>query len=59
MIKLLIDRQFPSKEAIANRQNFNEILDALPKKNIINSPWFYGAIGFSTVLLLILLKVFV
>jgi len=59
MIKLLVDRQFPSKEAIANRRNFNEILDALPKKKTINSPWFYGAIGFSTVLLLILLNVFI
>ena len=59
MIKLLIDRQFPSKESIANRQNFNEILDALPKEKSFNSPWFYGAIGFSTVLLLILLNVFI
>ena len=59
MIKLLVDRQFPSKETIANRRNFNEILDALPKKKTINSPWFYGAIGFSTVLFLILLNVFI
>ena len=55
MIKLLIDRQFPSKESIAKRQNFNEVLDALPKKKSLNSPYFYGAIGFSTVLILILL----
>jgi len=55
MIKLLIDRQFPSKESIAKRQNFNEVLDALPKKKSLNSPYSYGAIGFSTVLILILL----
>ena len=59
MIKLLIDRQLPSSETIATRRNFNEILDALPKKKTMNSPWFYGAIGFSTVLLLILLNVFI
>jgi hypothetical protein len=59
MTKLLIDRQLPSSESIANRRNFNEILDALPKKKSINSPWFYGAIGFSTVFLLILLNFFI
>ena len=58
MIKFLIDRQLPSSESIATRRNFNEILDALPKKKTMNSPWFYGAIGFSTVFLLILLNIF-
>ena len=58
MIKLLIDRQLPSSETIAKRRDFNEILDALPKKKTMNSPWFYGAIGFSTVFLLILLNIF-
>jgi len=46
MTKLLIDRQLPSSESIANRRNFNEILDGLPKKKTIKSPWFYGAFGF-------------
>lgn len=59
MIKLLIDRQLPSSETIASRRNFNEILDGLPKKKTINSPWFYGAIGFFSVLFAILLNFFV
>jgi hypothetical protein len=59
MTKLLIDRQLPSSESIANRRNFNEILDGLPKKKTINSPWFYGAIGFSTVFLFIVLNFFI
>jgi hypothetical protein len=59
MTKLLIDRQFPSSDSIASRRNFNAILDGLPKKKTFNSPWFYGAIGFSTVFILILLNFFV
>jgi hypothetical protein len=59
MIKLLIDRQLPSSESIAARRNFNEILQGLPKKKTTNSPWFYGAIGVSSVLFLILLNFFV
>ncbi len=55
MTKLLIDRQFPSSDSIASRRNFNAILDGLPKKKTINSPWFYGAIGFSSVLVITIL----
>ncbi len=57
MIKLLIDRQFPTSDAIEKRQDFNSILKALPKKNTLSSPWFYGAIGFSSVLIISLLTI--
>jgi hypothetical protein len=59
MIKLLIDTQLPSSESIAARRNFSEILHGLPKKKTINSPWFYGAIGFSSLIFLIFLNFFV
>jgi hypothetical protein len=55
MIKCLIDRKMPTKESIAKRQDFDAILKKVPRNYTINSPWFYGAIGFSSVLLLILL----
>jgi hypothetical protein len=48
MIKILVNRTQPSALDIAKRQDFNNILSALPKKKIYTSPWFYGAIGFST-----------
>jgi hypothetical protein len=50
-----MDRKIPSKETIANRQDFEAILKKLPRKYFFNSPWFFGAIGFSSVFLLILL----
>lgn len=56
MIKLLIDRKSPSKSTIQKRQNFEEILNKLPKKSPFVSPWFYGAIGFSSVLFFIILS---
>lgn len=55
MIKCLIDRPTPSKDEIENRQNFDQILNKTLKKSTFSSPWFYGAIGFSSVLLLIVL----
>lgn len=55
MIKCLIDRPTPSKDEIENRQNFEQILNKTLKKSTFSSPWFYGAIGFSSVLLLIVL----
>jgi len=48
MIKILVNRSQPSKAEIAKRQDFNYILSALPKKNLLYSPWFYGAMGFSS-----------
>lgn len=57
MIKCLIDRTIPSKEVIKNRQNFEAILSKVPKKYSFNSPWFYGAIGFSSVLIISLLTI--
>jgi hypothetical protein len=45
----------PSKENVAKRQDFEAVLKKVPQKYTINSPWFYGAIGFSSVLILILL----
>ncbi|MFM2039024.1 MAG: hypothetical protein RL432_1963 [Bacteroidota bacterium] len=55
MIKCLIDRAVPSKEVIKSRQNFEAILSKVPKKYSLNSPWFYGAIGFSSVLVITIL----
>jgi hypothetical protein len=48
MIKILVNRTQPSALDIAKRQDFNNILSALPKKKIYTSPWFYGAMGFSS-----------
>lgn len=45
----------PSKENLANRQDFDAVLKKVPRNYPINSPWFYGAIGFSSVLIIILL----
>jgi len=55
MIKCLIDRPTPSKDEIENRQNFEQILNKTLKKNTFSSPWFYGAIGFSSMLVIIFL----
>lgn len=50
MIKIYIDRKEISSAEINSHQDFNKILAALPqKKNWIN-PWFYGAIGLSSVI---------
>ena len=59
MTKLLVNRKEPSRNEIANRQDFETVLVNIRKVKSLNSPWFYGAIGFSTVLLLILLNVFI
>ena len=58
MIKCLIDRKMPSKENVAKRQDFDAVLKKVPRNYPINSPWFYGAIGFSSVLILILLIIY-
>ncbi|NBU91969.1 MAG: hypothetical protein EBS17_03915 [Flavobacteriia bacterium] len=55
MIKWLIDRSIPSKAAIENRQDFEKILKQIPSRYTFNSPWFYGAIGFSSILIFAIL----
>jgi len=50
-IKIIVDRNELSKEEIAKRRNFNEIIQKINfSKSLLKSPWFYGAIGFSALL---------
>lgn len=49
MIKILVNRNEPTPEQIANRQDFSNVLASLPKKQIYTSPWFYGAVGLSSI----------
>ncbi|MFM7682553.1 MAG: hypothetical protein ACKO7P_07380 [Bacteroidota bacterium] len=54
--KILVDRIELTKEEIAKRQNFNEIIQKINfSKSMLKSPWFYGAIGFSALLGFIIL----
>lgn len=52
MTKLLINRKEPSRNEISNRQDFETVLLNVRKVKSLNSPWFYGAIAFSSLLLL-------
>jgi hypothetical protein len=53
-IKILVDRIEPSKEDILKRRNFDEVIQRVNRsKSLLRSPWFYGAIGFSSMLGLI------
>jgi len=54
MIKFLIDRKIPSRLTIKNRQDFETILRKVPKHKSLNNPWFYGAIGFSSLILFLI-----
>ena len=49
MIKIYIDRPSLSSEEINSRRDFNRILNQIPKKKVRLSPWFYGAVGLSSV----------
>lgn len=52
MTKLLVNRKEPSRNEIVNRQDFETVLVNIRKVKSLNSPWFYGAIAFSSLLIL-------
>jgi len=50
MIKIYIDRKEVTSAEINSRQDFKKILASLPEKKNWNNPWFYGAVGLSSVI---------
>jgi hypothetical protein len=52
MTKLLVNRKEPSRNEVENRQDFETVLFNVRKVKKLNSPWFYGAIAFSSLLFL-------
>jgi len=52
MTKLLVNRKEPSRNEIVNRQDFETVLVNVRKVKSLNSPWFYGAIAFPSLLIL-------
>lgn len=50
-IKVIVNRIEPSTEEILKKRNFEEIIQKVNySKYLLKSPWFYGAIGFSSIL---------
>ncbi|MBM3418499.1 MAG: hypothetical protein FJY17_06225 [Bacteroidetes bacterium] len=55
MIKILVDRKEPDSHSIKNRQDFQKVLKMYEKQiRLFYNPWFYGAVGFSSLLLFLL-----
>jgi hypothetical protein len=50
MVKIYIDKQEVTSAEINSRQDFNKILSRLPPKKKWINPWFYGAVGLSSVI---------
>jgi len=50
MIKIYIDRKEVTSDEINSRQDFKQILASLPEKKNWKNPWFYGAVGLSSVI---------
>ena len=50
MIKIYIDKKEVTSAEINARQDFNKILKSLPEKKSWINPWFYGAVGLSSVI---------
>jgi len=50
MIKIYIDKKEVTSAEINSRQDFNKILASLPEKKNWKNPWFYGAVGLSSVI---------
>lgn len=52
-IKIIVNGQELSKEEINSKQNFNKVLKDFYKVKpaILVNPWFYGVVGFASILL--------
>ncbi len=50
MIKIYIDRKEVTSAEINSRQDFKKIFASLPEKKNWKNPWFYGAVGLSSVI---------
>jgi hypothetical protein len=55
-IKIIVNGHVPSKTEINSKQNFNKVLRDFYKLKpaIVVKPWFYGIVGFATLLLIYL-----
>jgi hypothetical protein len=50
MVKIYIDKKEVTSAEINSRQDFNKILASLPTKKKWINPWFYGAVGLSSII---------
>jgi hypothetical protein len=55
MIKILVDRQEPNAEIIRSRQDFKGVLKSFERqRKLFHNPWFFGVVGFSCLILSLL-----
>jgi hypothetical protein len=55
MIKILVDRQEPNAEIIRSRQDFKRVLKSYERqRKLFHNPWFFGVVGFSCLILSLL-----
>ncbi|MEY3084865.1 MAG: hypothetical protein RL037_1045 [Bacteroidota bacterium] len=55
MIKILVDRQEPNAEIIRSRQDFKGVLKSYERqRKLFHNPWFFGVVGFSCLILSLL-----
>ncbi len=55
MIKILVDRQEPNAEIIRSRQDFKGVLKSYEQqRKLFHNPWFFGVVGFSCLILSLL-----